>query len=161
MRTLAPSIRRRLFRLVIGVIPMLVITGIIAWPGAGALSAQGDEPLASAHFTKAAPQGFGDRQNGWAWAMQWWKGHLYVGTNRAFHCIEQASLNFSFPELFPYPPTDPDIACTPVPEDLPLRAEIWRWTAPNTWDRVFQSPNDVPCRTSLESLQRAISPFVV
>src|SRR5690242_13913841 len=50
-------------------------------------------------FSVAAPQGFGDRQNSWAWAMAWWQpqgdptGHLYVGTNRAWPCANaQAQL---------------------------------------------------------------------
>ena len=42
-------------------------------------------------FRQAAPQGFGDRQNSWAWSMYWWKGKLYVGTNRAWHCAEPVS----------------------------------------------------------------------
>lgn len=101
--------------------------------------------LESDDFILAAPQGFGDRQNGWAWSMQWWNGHLYVGTNRAWHCAETAALNLFLPNYIPYPPLDPDVECTPDPEDLPLQAEIWRWTpATNTWERVYQSPNDVP-----------------
>ena len=99
----------------------------------------------AADFTLAAPQGFGDRQNGWAWSMLWWNGFLYVGTNRAYHCAEVAALNRVFPILFPYPPSDPDVVCAPAPEDLPLQAEIWRWSPDaNAWERVYQSPNDVP-----------------
>ena len=82
--------------------------------------------------------------------MLWWKGKLYVGTNRAFHCAERAALSAAFPLFakFPfvkYPPNDPDTECTPDPADLPLRAEIWRWTPETeTWQRVYQSPQDVP-----------------
>ncbi len=102
-------------------------------------------PPTADEFVPAAPQGFGDRQNSWAWAMQWWRGHLYVGTNRAWHCAEIASLAYLLPDHVEYPPDDPDIECTPDPADLPLQAEIWRWT-PDTdrWERVYQSPADVP-----------------
>ncbi|MCU1272887.1 MAG: hypothetical protein JWO48_318 [Bryobacterales bacterium] len=94
-------------------------------------------------FTEVAPQGFGDRQNGWAWSMEWFKGKLYVGTNRAWHCVEVATLKRIL-HNWPYPPIDPDIQCTPDSNDLPLQAEIWAW-APDTneWTRVYQSPADI------------------
>jgi hypothetical protein len=101
-------------------------------------------PLLEENFTQSNVQGFGDRHNSWSWSMQWWNGKLYVGANRAEECFSQASLAFNFPELFHYPPTDPDIECTDSPQDLPLQAEIWRWTPEtDTWERVYQSPNDV------------------
>lgn len=101
-------------------------------------------PLDRTNFTTAAAQGFGDRQNSWAWSMTWYKNKLYVGTNRAMDCVTKASVVVIFPTA-QYPPTDPDVACTPNYQDLPLQAEIWSWD-PNTstWSRVFQSPNDVP-----------------
>ena len=101
-------------------------------------------PLLEENFTQANVQGFGDRQNSWSWSMQWWNGKLYVGASRAEGCVLQASLAYNFPELFNYPPTDPDLECTDNPQDLPLQAEIWRWTPETeTWERVYQSPNDV------------------
>jgi len=77
--------------------------------------------------------------------MLWWKGKLYVGTNRAWHCAERAGLHSAFPWFVRYPSDDPDAECTRDPSDLPLQAEIWRWT-PETdeWERVYQSPRDVP-----------------
>ncbi|GAB4558312.1 MAG: hypothetical protein Kow0047_03320 [Anaerolineae bacterium] len=101
-------------------------------------------------FEPCGEQGFGDRYNTWPWAMRWWKGHLYVGTNRAFLCAERASLAAALP-LFSrfafvrYPPEDRDAGCPEDPTDLPLQAEIWRWS-PETdaWERVYQSPQDVP-----------------
>ncbi|MCA9869048.1 MAG: hypothetical protein KC487_01470 [Anaerolineae bacterium] len=106
-----------------------------------------DEPLYVANdlvFRQAAPQGFGDRQNSWAWSMYWWKGKLYVGTNRAWHCAEHAGLNSAFPLFIKYPPKDPDAQCTPDPTELPLRAEIWCWTpGKDSWERLYQSPQDV------------------
>ncbi len=96
-------------------------------------------------FTPAAPQGFGDRQNSWAWSMYWWRDHLYVGTNRAWQCAERAGMRRAFPLIIKYPPDDPDVACAPDPADLPLQAEIWRWSpVTDQWARVYQSPRDVP-----------------
>ena len=96
-------------------------------------------------FREAAPQGFGDRQNSWAWSMYWWKDKLYVGTNRAWHCAEHAGLNSAFPLFIKYPPKDPDAECAPDPTELPLQAEIWSWTPEtDSWERLYQSPKDVP-----------------
>jgi hypothetical protein len=79
--------------------------------------------------------------------MQWWNGYLYVGTNRAWHCAEVAALTNIFPGLVTYPPDDPDVECTPDPEDLPLQAEIWRWSPATGWERVYQAPADVPLQS--------------
>ncbi|MGE3821903.1 MAG: hypothetical protein AB7I30_21020, partial [Isosphaeraceae bacterium] len=85
----------------------------------------------------------GDRQNSYAWSMQWYQGKLYVGTNRNFQCVEFATLAFYFPALIPLQAifADPDVPCAPDPADLDLRAEVWRFT-PETahWERVYQSP---------------------
>lgn len=90
------------------------------------------------------PQGFGDRQNSWAWSMAWFKGKLVVGTNRSYDCMVAASINRALP-FVPYPPPDADELCTPDYRDLPLRAEIWTWDpATNIWARVYQSPADLP-----------------
>jgi hypothetical protein len=90
-------------------------------------------------------QGFGDRNNSWAWSMVWWRGKLYVGTSRAYRCFSRASLARVAGFLFPYPPPDPDSDCPTDTADLPLRAEIWSWTPEtNTWERLFQSPQDIP-----------------
>lgn len=100
-------------------------------------------PLQSSNFKLSAPQGFGDSQNSWAWSMAWFKGKLLVGTNRAEQCVTSAAQALG--SLGAYPPSDPNISCTPDPNDLPLRAEIWSWSpATKTWTRVFQSPQDVP-----------------
>lgn len=111
------------------------------------------EPLTRANFSELVGptgplgQGFGDRQNSAPYSMAWFKGHLYVGTNRAYHCMEQAALNRALPFLFPYPTGGLDIFCPggSDPLALPLQAEIWRWS-PSTraWDRVYQSPADAP-----------------
>jgi hypothetical protein len=96
-------------------------------------------------FREIAPAGFGDRANTWAWSMAWWRGKLYVGTNRVWHCAERAGMHSAFPLLVRYPPRDRDAPCSARPADLPLQAEIWRWTPKDgSWERVFRSPRDVP-----------------
>ncbi len=112
----------------------------------GSQGMQEGQILDAEDFVQTSVQGFGDRQNTWAWSMQWWNGHLYVGTNRSWGCVRYAAW---LPDL--YPPSDPDIQCTPEPEDLLLQAEIWRY-APETdiWERVYQSPNDVEIPESPE-----------
>jgi hypothetical protein len=124
----------------------------------GASEAYGD-------FREIAHQGFGDRQNTKAWSMIWWKGKLYVGTARAHFCVELWGLADAIGWPFVYPPEDPDMECTEDPKDLPLRAEIWRYT-PETdiWDRVFQSPEiqnpDSPDKdTARDSGFRGIAAF--
>ncbi len=100
-------------------------------------------PLSREEFEPVSLPGIGDRQNTWVWSMKWYKGKLYVGTNRAWHCVEVAGyarvplINL----LFRYPPSDPDLECTPDPLDLPLQAEIWTWSPEeNLWERVYQAP---------------------
>src|SRR5262245_28615969 len=88
--------------------PLFAAVVIVA-AGALELSSQAPAPpLGAGDFSQAAIQGFGDRQNSWAWSMQWWNGHLYVGTYRAAACVEQFELQQAVgAALFPYPPTDP------------------------------------------------------
>jgi hypothetical protein len=101
-------------------------------------------PLSRTHFSQPGQQGFGDRQNSYAWSMEWFGGKLFVGTGRAVFCVQAAGLHLVQPSV-PYPPPDPDVQCTPDPRDLPLQGEIWSWDpATNTWSRVYQSANDVP-----------------
>lgn len=96
-------------------------------------------------FEPVILDGFGDRHNSWAWSLLWWQGKLYATTNRAFYCVEQAGLNHHFPLLVRYPPRDPEVECAPDFSDMPLQAEIWRWTPESdTWERVYQSPLTVP-----------------
>jgi hypothetical protein len=110
-------------------------------PAAGASSTSTTPPPLK--FEEAAPQGFGDRQNSGAWSMQWWNGKLYVGTVRSWLCWSKAWFHLQDP-IFPWPPLDPDLDCATDPLDLPLQAEIWRYTPEaDLWERVYQSPNDV------------------
>jgi len=122
-------------------------------------------PLLPWDFSQVAPQGFGDRQNTKAWSMIWWNGKLYVGTARAHMCVEYWALADTVGPPFVYPPDDPDMECTEDPKDLPLQAEIWRYTPEtDTWDRVFQSPlmqnPDAPDKeTARDSGFRGITAF--
>lgn len=105
-------------------------------------------------FNRIATDGFsfdasgnplpGDRHNSFPWSTQWFKGKLYVGTGRAFLCVVTAT-NDAAVGANDYPPQYPDVECAQDPKDLPLAAEIWRYT-PEThlWERVYQSPQDVP-----------------
>lgn len=112
--------------------------------------AQTDLPLWETNYQQTVPRGFGDRNNSWAQAMIYWRGHVYVGTSRQSVCTSLygiyqfavALVSKSFADTFlPYPPRDPDLSCAPDAADLALQAEIWR-AAPetNVWKRVFQSP---------------------
>ncbi len=98
-------------------------------------------------FQAVAASGLGDPANSGATAMQWFKGDLYVGTSRSSSCVTLATLASQLPvNLYPF--IGPN--CPPDAADLPLAAEIWRYR-PTTgqWDRVYQSPVDVPVRDLL------------
>jgi hypothetical protein len=96
-----------------------------------------------------APEGFGDRQNSWAWSMAWYNGKLLVGTARSEQCITDLSEHEVDPNE-PYPPKDPDIICPqdptqPGPNLLLAGAEIWSFDPTSaTWTMVFQSPLTIP-----------------
>jgi hypothetical protein len=131
----------------------LVMVGMVMPLPHTALAQAPSTLLTEDDFEMAVAPGFGDRSNSFPWSMQWWKGYLYVGTNRDHRCVEAASLNALLPPLAPYPPIDPDLECTATPEDLPLQAEIWRWSAAtNVWQRVYQSPADVRLASTPEKL---------
>jgi hypothetical protein len=110
-------------------------------------------PLRAADFRPVSEPGFGDRWNTYPWSMLWWRGRLYVGTNRAFPCVEYYQMHARFPRLQRYPPrSEPDITCTPCVYDLPLQAELWCYSPEGgTWERVYQSPAEmeVPGRPGL------------
>jgi len=109
-----------------------------AW-GPGGCSVANNKPK------PIAIEGFGDRQNSWAWSMAWFNGKLLVGTARSEQCITDLSEHLVDPKE-PYPPKDPDIVCPqdptqPGPNLLLAGAEIWSYDPSNgAWMRVFQSP---------------------
>jgi hypothetical protein len=126
----------------------------IGFAGAWAPDARGQSfPLVASDFIRTTPHGFGDRNNSWAQAMIWWKNNLYVGTSRDSLCASLSAVHSLGVQLLgqalantylPYPPPDPDLLCAPDPADLPLQAEIWRWSPGPGWSRVFQSPDNLP-----------------
>jgi len=100
---------------------------------------------ASVSVTKIASNGFGDRQNSYAWSMAWFKDNLYVGTVRNMLCLEGATVDFYYPNLGYYKTQpEPEMTCPADRYQLDLRAEIWRFTpGTSTWSRVYQSPADI------------------
>ena len=122
--------------------------GLAAGLWAGALCAAAPaaaQPLLPSDLVESALQGFGDRHNSHAWGVAWWRDHLYVGTGRATFCVQQATVAYLAPDLATYPPGEADAGCTPDPHDLPLQAEIWRWSpVTDTWEMLYRSPADVP-----------------
>jgi len=94
------------------------------------------------NFSPISQPGFGDRQNSYSWSMAWFNGKLYVGTNRDWQCVENATIAYYFPIVIPLQAifVNPLVPCPLDPADLDLRAEIWRYT-PDTgaWDMIFQS----------------------
>ncbi len=98
-------------------------------------------------FVAVAASGLGDPANSSATAMQWFKGDLYVGTSRSSSCVTLATLASQLPvNLYPF--IGPN--CPADPTKLLLAAEIWRYRpASGQWDRVYQSPVDVPVRDLL------------
>jgi hypothetical protein len=115
--------------------------GSVAFPR---IQARIEELEGKSPFERIATDGFGDRFNSFAWSMKWFQGRLYVGTGRAFLCVTAATSDRQTGTHF-YRPAGPDVLCAPTPEDLPLAAEIWRYTpVTKQWERVYRSPVDIP-----------------
>ncbi len=91
--------------------------------------------LSVGNFRCIANHGFGDAANGYAWSGAWYRGHLYVGTNRHTLAILKKRVLVDTPaRMWPVPIPESDDA-------LDLRAHIWRYEpVSGRWDRVFQSP---------------------
>jgi hypothetical protein len=53
--------------------------------------------LTASDFSQLNEPGFGDRWNSFAWSMVWWRDQLYVGTNRAFACVEYFAVHSALP----------------------------------------------------------------
>jgi hypothetical protein len=95
-------------------------------------------------FQAVAPSGFGADANNGASAMQWFKGDLYVGTSRSTQCVTLATVGSWLPiDVYPFIGRN----CPADAADLPLAAEIWRYSpASGQWSRVYSSPMDIPVR---------------
>lgn len=90
-------------------------------------------------FKKVATGGFGSDHNTWAWSMRWFGNALYVGTGREMQCVTLATAAATGGPS--YPGTS---GCVPDPANLSLQAEIWRYSTGTGWNRVYQSPADIP-----------------
>lgn len=98
--------------------------------------------LTQAGFTRISQPGFGDRHNSYPWSMRWFKGNLYVGTNRDFQCVENATIAFYYPIVIPLQAifAQPDVPCPLNPAELDLRAQIWRYSPSNgQWTMIYRS----------------------
>jgi len=100
------------------------------WTGAGAGTV-----TQSRGFQKISEDGFGSRHNSYAWSSAWFKGKLYVGTNRDMICY--LSVVFG---------VDASLIADADCQDPDYRGEIWAYNPENggTWDRVYQSPMATP-----------------
>jgi hypothetical protein len=85
------------------------------------------------HFAKVAGCGFGDPHNSYAWSMEWFKGRLYVGTNR--------DILWMFARTGDHTSLDPYPVPLPPQAEMDLRGQIWCYT-PETgsWEQVYTSP---------------------
>ncbi|MCW3020226.1 MAG: hypothetical protein JWN10_2534 [Solirubrobacterales bacterium] len=117
---------------------LLVLVALLAFAGATASASLADE---SGHGV-IAQDGFGERDNSYAWSMGWFKGKLYVGTGRDVLCVENETTQFFVPleQKYTINPSL-NVRCPANPYDMKLRAEIWQYT-PQTglWKRVYRSP---------------------
>ncbi len=117
---------------------LAVLVALLAFAGATASTSLAGE---YGHGV-IAQNGFGERDNSYAWAMGWFKGKLYVGTGRDVLCVENETTQFFVPleQKYTINPSL-DVRCPANPYDLKLRAEIWQYT-PQTglWKRVYRSP---------------------
>ena len=95
--------------------------------------------LNAAAFKRICPNGFGDGHNAYAYAMAWYKDHLYVGTSRANLMLLKFAMPFVkmdiWPVECPYPNYSPEF------EQRCARGEIWRYSQrQQTWERMYQAP---------------------
>ncbi|WP_165252328.1 hypothetical protein [Paludisphaera soli] len=98
--------------------------------------------LTRTDFARTNLPGFGDRHNSYPWSMRWFQGNLYVGTNRDFQCVENATIAFYYPFILAFQAifADPLVPCPLNPAELDLRAEVWRYSpADKLWTRVYRS----------------------
>lgn len=109
---------------------------------AGSSAAGAPIPSGAPGVNIIAQNGFGDRNNSYAWSMGWFQGKLYVGTGRDELCVENEIVQFYFPNSRQYT-TDPspNVVCPQNPFAMPLQAEIWQYTPSRaSWKIVYHSP---------------------
>lgn len=98
-------------------------------------------------FTQIGQGGFGDSANSYAWSVFYFKGNLYVGTNRNHLWSMYEALSylpgapFTAADLPDYLQPDPPASTTwftPTWANA-MQGEIWRYTPVMRWERVYQS----------------------
>jgi hypothetical protein len=121
---------------------ILALAAGLLLPGSGGALIQAGAPGVSI----LAQNGFGERDNSYAWSMSWFNGKLYVGTGRDEQCVEEQTLQHYFPLLNAYS-TNPstDVRCPPNAYKMDLRAEIWQYTPQaHSWRMVYRAPATQP-----------------
>jgi hypothetical protein len=131
-------------------------------PRAATAHTENAVPSVGLDLAKIADNGFGDRQNNYAWSMEEFNGDIYVGTGRGVD-----TFNIMWEQLWAAmdpgvrPPELPDVDHPPFLQDFlqrdatygflvkdpdtlqewvaDSRAEIWRYRK-GKWARVYQSP---------------------
>ena len=127
---------------------LVVLFALLAFAGATASTSLAAEAGPGTGFVDEsghgviAQNGFGERDNSYAWSMGWFQGKLYVGTGRDVLCVENETTQYFVPleQKYTINPSL-NVRCPANPYDLKLRAEIWQYT-PETgmWKRVYRSP---------------------
>src|SRR5262245_48718721 len=92
--------------------------------------------LTEADFTRIAANGFGDPQNAYCHAMDYFRGHLYVGTTRNSMALLKLFPPPEPPAMDPWPVTVPSRV-----QDLNMQGQIWRWhSSGDKWEKIHASP---------------------
>ncbi len=93
--------------------------------------------LSQDDFRQLGDQGFGDRGNSYAWGMEFFKGKLYIGTNRHFLCMIGGGVSSTGATQNPEIPRE----CEPDLLDMDLRARIYTYDpATGVIDLIHVSP---------------------
>lgn len=89
-------------------------------------------------FRLIGEPGFGDPGNGYAWSMEFFKGKIYIGTNRHFLCLVRSLLGIDITQG-----NNPEVPleCEPNLFDMDLRGQIWSYDpVTDQLELVYVSP---------------------
>jgi len=83
---------------------------VLAMAALVATSVRAESPhiLTEKEFRLVGKQGFGDAANSYPWAMAWFKGKLYIGTNHNFLCLTRSIRDTGDAGINPEVPDDCD-----------------------------------------------------
>ncbi len=110
---------------------------LIALAGVSTVLAKPAVQLAEKDFRQIGAQGFGDRDNSYAWSMAWFKDKLYIGTNHKFTCLTQSIRDTGEGGSNPEVPTN----CEPNLLDNDFRGRIYTYDPVTTEiELVYISP---------------------